>query len=119
MHSCTTSLRAPFPARLLRFARNDGRAISALPRREDHFLNVAQPVLAEENFTADEEGRRAESAALDRALRIVEQPRLDRGVLNQFLEALGIETRREQGGTQYRRIVELFGLRPHVPIDLV
>jgi hypothetical protein len=58
--------------------RNDSRIrYSNLARREDHFLDVAQPVFAEEDLVADEEGGRAEGAARDRALRIAEQPRLD------------------------------------------
>src|SRR5580693_3314039 len=36
-------------------------ALARLAHREDHLLDVAQPVLTEENFVADEEGGRAES----------------------------------------------------------
>src|SRR6202008_4766093 len=81
----------------------DGIAAPWLARREDHLLDIAEPVLAEENFVANEEGRRAESSALDRALRIGEQLRLDAGVLDQFAEPLGVETRLEQGGSEQCR----------------
>src|SRR6516165_8807961 len=93
--------------------------VSAATRRQDHLLDVAQPVLAEKNLVVDKEGGRAESAPRDRALRIFEQPRLDVGVLDQLAKALRIEIRLEQGGPQYRWIVELFGLRAHMPVDLV
>ena len=63
-----------------------------LPGRQDHFLDLAQSVFAKEDLIADKEGRRAERAARDRALGIVEQPRLDLGVLNQCVEAFRIET---------------------------
>src|ERR1700731_3230784 len=90
-----------------------------LARRQDHLLDLAQSVFAKEDLIADKEGWRSERAALDRTLGVGEEPRLDVGVLDQLAEALGIEAGLEQGGPQYRRIVELFGLRPHVPVDLV
>jgi len=75
--------------------------------------------LCRKDLVADEESRRPECTAGDRTLCIVEQARLDIGILDQLLEAVCIETRFEQGGPQYRRIIELFGFRPHVPIDFV
>src|SRR6266478_7195748 len=62
---------------------------------------------------------RAARRAGSRADMHVEQLRLDAGVLDQLREVLGIETRFEQGVPQYRRIIELFRFRPHVPINLV
>src|SRR5215472_15960988 len=70
--------------------------VTAGTRRQDHLLNVAQPVLVEKNLVADKEGGRAESAPRDRAFRIFEEPRLDVGVLDQLAKAFRIETRLEQ-----------------------
>ena len=64
-----------------------------LPGRQDHFLDLAQSVFAKEDLIADKEGRRAERAARDRALGIVEQPRLDLGVLDQRRKLFGVEAR--------------------------
>src|SRR5215469_10469116 len=95
------------------------RVVAICSRRRYQFLNIAQPVLAEKDLVADKEGGRAKSTARYRTLRIVEQPRLDLGVLDQFLEAVGIEIGFEQGGAQYRWVVELFRFRPHIPVNLV
>ena len=46
-----------------------------------HFLDFAQLLLAEEYLVADEEGRRAEGAALDRFLGVLDQLCLDVGLL--------------------------------------
>src|SRR5271166_3392498 len=53
------------------------RGITAprLAQCEDHLRDIAQPIFSKENFVADEEGGRAEGAALDRALRIGKQSR--------------------------------------------
>ena len=68
--------------------------------RQDHLLDVAQSVFAEQDLVADEE-----RAALDRALRVVEQPRFDLGALDRLTKTLGVQAGREQGGPQYRHIV--------------
>ena len=57
-------------------------------RRQDHLLDVAQPVLAKEDLVADKEGGRAESAARDRAFGNFEQPRLDLGVKFKGIDVL-------------------------------
>src|SRR6516162_6519540 len=95
------------------------RVVAIFSRRRYQFLDIAQPVFAKKDLVADKEGGRAKSTARYRTLRIVEQPRLDLGVLDQFLEAVGIKTGIEQGGPQHRRIVELFRFRPHVAVDFV
>src|SRR5215472_4254151 len=92
---------------------------SAATRRQYHFLDIAELVFTKEDFAFDKVGGRPERTAGDRTLRIVEQARLDVGVLDQFREAIGIETGFEQGGSQYCRIVELFWCRPHMPVDFV
>ena len=53
-------------------------------------------LLAEEHFLADEEGRRAERAALDRGLGVLDQLRLDVGVLRTREQFCGIEAGRGQ-----------------------
>src|SRR5262249_25377854 len=83
---------------------------ASLAHREDCLLDIAQTVLAKKDLVADEEGGRAERAALDRALVIGEQPSLDRGVLHQFAEPLGIKTRVEKRRLPHCSIVELLGL---------
>jgi hypothetical protein len=72
--------------------RNSHRCVRS-PPCENQLLDVTEPVLAEEDLVADEEGRRAEGAARDRALRIVQELRFDLRVLGQPFEPLGIETR--------------------------
>ena len=46
--------------------------MGGLLRLEHYFLDVAQAILAEENFVANVEGRRAEGAALYRAPRVLD-----------------------------------------------
>src|SRR5689334_24254922 len=53
----------------------------SLLRSGHHFLDVAQLLLAEKHFLADEEGRRTECAALHRRLRVLHQLRLDLRIL--------------------------------------
>src|SRR5215831_10701321 len=95
------------------------RVVAICSRRQDHFFDIAQPVFTEKDLVAGKESGRAESAARHRTLGISEQLRLDIGVLDQFLEAVGIESGFEQRGAQYRRIVKLFRFRPHMPVDFV
>src|SRR5215472_19221076 len=59
------------------------RVVAICSRRRYQFLDIAQPVLSEKDLVADKEGGRAESTARYRTLRIVEQPHLDLGVLDQ------------------------------------
>ena len=67
----------------------------------NQFLDLAQLLLAEKHFLADEEGRRAERAALDRRLRVLDQLRLDVGLL--------------RAREQFRRIEEEY----HVTRDFI
>ena len=80
------------------FARSVGPSpeeASVLPR--DQFLDFAQLLLAEEHFRADEEGRRAERAALDGDLRVLDQLRLDVGLQRAREQFCGIEAGRRKG----------------------
>src|ERR1700756_3636335 len=62
-----------------------------LAGRQDHFLDITQPVLAKKDLVADKERGRPEGTPRDRALGILKQPRLDIGVLDQLREAVCIE----------------------------
>ena len=59
----------------------------------NHFLDFAQLLLAEEHLLADEKRRRAERAALDGRLRVLDQPGLDVGILRAGEQFCGIEAR--------------------------
>src|SRR5579864_6201904 len=97
--SRTRALRLP-ACRRLRFA--------------DRFLNIAQLVLAEEDFLADKEGGRAECAAVDGILRQLDEAVLDVGLLGAREEAIEIDAGRDEGVARDMRIVHLLGLFPHV-----
>src|SRR5947207_15849976 len=60
-------------------------------RVQDLLLDVAQPILAEEDFLADEKGRAAERAARNRVLRIPQQAVLHRRFLRASAQARGVE----------------------------
>src|SRR5579872_2377235 len=55
--------------------RNDGKLFP-----QNHLLDITQLFLAEEDFLADKESRRAERAALDCGLCVLDQLRLDVGI---------------------------------------
>src|SRR5262249_33469961 len=74
----------------------------------------AQAVLAEEDFVTDEESGRAEGAAVDGALRVREQPILDRRLLGHGDEARAVEAGLIERRARHRRIVHLLRLGPHV-----
>jgi hypothetical protein len=58
---------------------------------DDLRLDVAQSVLAEEDFVADEEGRTAEGAARDARFSVLDEALLDRGLLRPRQQDGGIE----------------------------
>src|ERR1700733_10736848 len=58
---------------------------------QDFLFHVAQSILAEEDFVADEECRTAEGAALDRLLRVLQEPVLDVLLLRARQQPSGIE----------------------------
>src|SRR5262244_2971549 len=92
---------------------------SAATRRQYHFLDIAELVFAEKNLVFDKEGGRPECTTGYRTLGVLEQPCFDVDILDQFREPVGIEAGFEQSGPQYCRIVELFWVRPHMPVDFV
>ena len=71
-------------------------------------------LLAEEHFLADEEGRRAERAALDGVLRVLDQLGLHVGVLRARQQFCGIEAGRGQRLGRHFRVVHFLRLDPHV-----
>src|SRR6266849_10885529 len=80
----------------------------------NQFLDLAQLLLAEKHFLADKESRRAEGAALDRGLRVLDQLRLDVGVLGAREQLWRIEA---GGGERFDRdfrLVHFLRLHPHV-----
>jgi hypothetical protein len=87
------------------WSRRPGGRFTLSEVRQNHLLDIPESVFAEKDLVIDKEGWRAEGAALDGALRVIEQLRSDLGILNQLAEALGIETRFNQGSTQYSWIV--------------
>src|SRR4051812_42325295 len=89
-----------------RFAREDESP------SENHLFDVAQLLLAEEYFVADEEGRRAEGAALDRALRIFDELRLHLGLPCAGEQLGAVESRRIDRGDRDPGIVHLLRLTP-------
>src|SRR6266581_7634963 len=86
---------------------------------DDLFLDVAQPILAEEDLLADEEGRAAERAARDRGLRVLQQALLDLGLLHAREQTRGVEPGLVQGRADHLGIVHLLRLGPHVAEHLV
>src|SRR5207253_1154807 len=82
-------------------------------------FDFAQAILAEEDLAVDEKRRRSEGSALHRPLRVRDQLFLHFGSLNQFEDAIGRQSRFFKRGAQYRRIVELFRLGPHMPVHLI
>src|SRR5438552_11804548 len=80
----------------------------------DHFLDLAKLLLAEKHFLADEEGRRAERAALDGGLGVLDQPRLDIGVLRTRQQFCCIEAGRGQRLDRHFGVIHFLRLNPHV-----
>src|ERR1700730_16420144 len=63
---------------------------------QNHLFDLAQLLLAEKHFLADKECRRAECAALDRGLGILDQLCLDVGLLSAREQPCRIEAGRGQ-----------------------
>src|SRR5437588_4431245 len=80
----------------------------------DHFLDFAKLLLAEKHFLADEKCRRAERAALDGGLGVLDQPGLYIGVLRACQQPGGIEARRGQRLGRDFRVIHFLRLDPHV-----
>src|SRR5258705_1244282 len=77
-------------------------------------LDLAQLLLAEKHFLADEKGRRAERAALDRGLGVLDQLRLDVGFLRARKQFCRIEAGARKSLERHLGVVHLFRLNPHV-----
>src|SRR5580698_2946809 len=77
---------------------------------QHHLLDVAQLLLAEEYFVADKECRRAESATLDRTLRVLDQPGLHVGLASAREQPFGVESGGRQRRNCYFRVVHFLGL---------
>ncbi len=60
---------------------------------DDRFLDVTELILAEEHFLADEEGRRAKGAAVDRIGRQIDQPFLDVVLLRARNQPVDVDAR--------------------------
>src|SRR5277367_206429 len=85
----------------------------------DRFLDVAQAILAEENFVADVKGRRAKGAALDGTIGVVDQLVFHRLGLDQLENLRSWQPRFVERRTIDGELVHLFRLSPHVAIHLV
>src|SRR6184192_3186315 len=79
-------------------------------RVQDLLLDVAQPILAEEDFLADEKGRAAERAARNRVLRIPQQAVLHRRFLRASEQARGVEPGLLERAAHHLRVVHLLRL---------
>src|SRR5262249_55950474 len=77
-------------------------------------LDFAQLLLAEEHLLADKESRRAECAALDRRLRVLEQLCLHIRLLRAGQQLRAVKAGRGQRLHRDVRIVHLLRLTPHV-----
>src|SRR5438477_7417419 len=84
-----------------------------LPSRH-HLLDLAQLLLAEEHLVADEEGRRAERAARDRGLGVLDQLGLDVGILRAREQLCAVEAGCGQRLRRDFEVVHLLRLPPHV-----
>src|SRR6266849_1172466 len=80
----------------------------------NQFLDLAQLLLAEKHLLADEEGGRAERAAVDGCLRVLDQLRLDLGLLRARKQFCRIEAARRKSLESHFGIVHFPGLAPHV-----
>src|SRR3954453_2793593 len=80
----------------------------------DHFLDIAQLFLAEKHFLADEEGRRAERAAFDGRLGVLDQFRLDVGILGTGEQLCSVGLGGDECLARDFRIVHLLRLYPHM-----
>src|SRR6266851_2011441 len=89
--------------------RNDGKSLT-----RNQLLDLAQLLLAEKHFLADEEGRRAEGAAFDRRLRVLDQLRLDVPFLRAGEQFCCVEAGCRERFHRHFGIVHFFRLAPHV-----
>src|SRR4029077_2495083 len=80
----------------------------------DQLFDLAQLFLAKKHFLADEEGRRAERAALDGCLGILDQFRLRVSLLRSCQQLCGVEAGRVKRFDRDLWIVHFLGLSPHV-----
>src|SRR6266436_6463963 len=85
---------------------------ASFPRNQ--LLDLAQLLLAEKHFLADEKGRRAERAALDGRLRVLDQLHLDVGILRARQQFCRIEAGVRKRLAGLLGVVHLFRLNPHV-----
>src|SRR5438876_9914187 len=95
-------------ARLLTM-RFTGRSFS-----RNQLLDLAQLLLAEKHFLANEESRRPERAAFDRGLRVLDQFRLDVGILRARKEFCRVEAGARKSLERHLGVVHFLGLNPHV-----
>src|SRR3546814_9341605 len=75
-------------------------------------FDLCKPVLAEEDFAADEKGRNAEHAARDRRFGVGGQPCLDFWLLRACKESRAVEAVRREEGRDDLRVVHL---KPFLP----
>ena len=95
------------------------RALSEIDRRANRLLDVAQSILAEEDLVPDEEGRRPEGAARDRAFGVGQELVLDLAGLDQLEQSPATQAGFLAGRGEHGRVVHLLGIGPHVPEHLV
>src|ERR1700680_540005 len=102
VHSQAISLRGLEPGRAQLF--------------DNGFLDVAKLVLAEEHFTPDKKGRRAEGAALDGVRGVFDQSFLDVILARTGDQAVDIDAGRGESASENLWIVHLLRLFPHVMV---
>src|SRR3954447_13295197 len=111
----TPPVATPYPRRLaLDPMRSGGLALRLGQLRYDFVFDVAQAVLAEIDFVADEEGWRAERAARYRVAGVLDQLLLDVVLLGAGDDAIDVQPGRQKRIAENQRVVHLLGFDPHV-----
>ena len=112
-HGSRSSSGSPKPTIAPWRLRANSSAAGRLQRPGQRLLHVAQPVLAEVELVAHDEGGASKGAGGYRGLGVGDQRLLDLGVFRTGHERDRVQARRRQRLSDHRRIVHLQPLFPH------